>query len=329
MRQVQFDQLAQGLATGLLSRRQVLKSFAAGTFLGFTGILSPWQTSTAAATQTCVGSAYEPCFEKKISMANDVAENCKEMEERTCDQDPAGFRCKAMLGSCEMMWWTMYYLAHRDCTKLMGCPQGTWCDNDVCCPAGTTGCGISSPGSCCGPCSSCVDGTCKWTALPDEMECCGQCMPYKEPSENPNCPSGAEIVCRDCAPVCRCPEGHTECGGAGGGGGGACCKPEQECKQGVCVDKNCGPNGVACPPDKPDCCNGRCIESCSGTLDANCECHCKPQREPCLTTDECCGNCCGILDKDGNPNGAVGLCCEGHCVHNPPCCFLGHPDFCW
>ena len=62
MNQEHFDQLAQGLATGLLTRRQVLKGFATGIALGFIGILSPRCTSDAAAATTYSSSAYKDCI---------------------------------------------------------------------------------------------------------------------------------------------------------------------------------------------------------------------------------------------------------------------------
>jgi hypothetical protein len=61
MHQGEFDQLARGLATGRLSRRQVLKSFAAGLTLGFVGILSPQRTSVSVAATACSSSAYDTC----------------------------------------------------------------------------------------------------------------------------------------------------------------------------------------------------------------------------------------------------------------------------
>ena len=300
MNRERFDQLAKGLATNRLSRRQVLKSFAAGLLLA--GPLAtlwgarPVQASTAQAG-TCNTSTLQTCLDNvQNEVKHYINETCSPRGSATGGGMSRTKDGSAVFAASCVTWanTVLIELFKRECSQKAGCPQGTRCTNGFCCPTGTTGCGISSPGSCCGPCDSCVNGTCQNTD-PTKLECCGQCITIRDPSTISHCPSGGEVVCAlaACVPVCKCPEGRVQCG-ATADYGGVCCEPGQACKQGVCVDKNCGRDNVACPVDRPHCCDGSCV---AWHVYAHCgKCHCKcvggavicdPDRQMCCGIGGC------------------------------------------
>jgi hypothetical protein len=58
--QERFDELARGLATGRLTRWEVLKGLGAGVLLGSAGLLQPWSARFAEGQQAPVGSISNP-----------------------------------------------------------------------------------------------------------------------------------------------------------------------------------------------------------------------------------------------------------------------------
>src|SRR5215208_4305653 len=118
------------------------------------------------------------------------------------------------------------------------------------------------------------------------------------------------------------------------------CKPGQRASNSKCVSETCGPNGVSCPPDKPDCCKGQCVDlkadsnncgTCGNACPAGESCNqgkcvdnCVHAWKPCLSNDQCCQNA---------PTCCFGYCCPGICVPRPQdgvqCCALaGAPGVC-
>ena len=322
MDQERFDDLARGLATGRLSRWGLLKGIAAGTALAFTGSLSPWRTSVAAAAVPCTGTAaVQQCKADARVDSQEYLKTCRQTALLVhCiggipnPRPPEFDTCRAAIAACEANANRFFLEAAKRCENQQCCPRGQncglVCSNGFCCPAGQKGCN----GACCNPsnCEDCINGTCT-----------GGCQPPAVCSQVP----GAPLPLRQCL----CPDDELACGGAN------CCDPSQceTCVNGTCQGcsspKTCNaasgqcecPNQQSCAPPRifdPETCECKCPDQSCGppwvlnpdTCDCECpieecpegqsmdyeRCECKGACEPCeeLTDQGCvpvdCGDPC-------------------------------------
>ena len=177
------------------------------------------------------------------------------------------------------------------------CPEGETCCNGSCTNTNWDEDNCGSCGNTCKSGQTCKQGKCEnrkcggsggVSCPPDQPDCCNdQCV------NTSSDPSNCGACGNRCKPGQTCKQGKcvkkTKCGGSGGvkcspgqdccngqcvntqtdpkncGACGKKCATGQACKQGKCVNTKCGGNGgVACPPDRPTCCDGTCVNLATG-----------------------------------------------------------------
>src|SRR5829696_6676317 len=160
--------------------------------------------------------------------------------------------------------------------------------------------------SCCGGCQTCNKGTCESSCRPTTQTCCA---PY---------PSGARPICVALCPIgqhlhentchCVCDDGSNPYGP--NLDKQVCCGPDQQCIQGKCENKCGGSSGVNCPPDKPDCCNGQCVDTNSDPKNCGACGNACPAGQTCNQgkCENSCGGNGGVQCSPGQD------CCNGQCV---------------
>jgi hypothetical protein len=268
MNQERFDGMARGLATNRLSRWQVLKALAAGTFLGLTG-------STSRRAYGAPPPGKGPCREPRVKCHGvccltgeecvngrclplgthdncaGVGDMCAANETCCCDPElPPGLLCNCInlssddinhCGACDNPCSGVYDACCggvcRDLNSdevncgdcFHDCPGTTICqEGDCLCPSGLTDCG---------------GGRCL-NLQTDNANCgacgraCGSCEHCDNgvcqlPSNSANCPPGQDFDPQTC--MCKCPLGQTVCGTV-------CCDTTSVCSGGHC----CGPDEVWC-----------------------------------------------------------------------------------
>jgi hypothetical protein len=165
--------------------------------------------------------------------------------------------------------------------------------------------------SCCGGCQTCNQGKCASTCRATTQTCCapsggtrpicvGLCPLGQHLHEN-TCHCVCDDGSRPCGPNLDkqkcCANGLTCCKGqcvdansdpSNCGACGNACPAGESCNQGTCENKCGGSSGVSCPPDKPDCCKGQCVDTNSDPSN--------------------CGKCVNACPSD-KP-----LCCKGVCL---------------
>src|SRR5829696_7126375 len=303
MNQERFDDLTRALATTPLSRWQVLKALAAGTFLGLTG----------AASRPVYGApppGKGPCREPRVKCHGVCC---------LTGQDCVDGRCLT-LGT------------HDNCAGVgdMCAPNETCCCDPELPPGLLCNCinlfsdNINHCGACDNPCSgpydACCGGFCR--DLNSEEENCGSC--------GNDCPG--TTICQE--GKCQCPPGLIDCSGTcvdtstnkdNCGSCGNVCGQNQVCGGGQCHNQ--------CPQGLTEC-NGQCVDtvtnpnncgSCGnvcgngqtcqgGQCQPECQVTCNPPQV--LNPDTCACECPITCPPDQHLNPAT--CeCEGAC--DPPC----------
>src|SRR5215212_1235954 len=260
MNQERFDELAKGLATSRLSRRQVLKAVGA-SMIAVT--LSVFQARRVAAAPFTVSCDESECIDRAEEAYDQDVNDCATQVDE-CFDDPfiPPTACGGVLLGCRRQATALHRVRIAACKRTGGCrgaceicdngtcksrctPPKTRCVGGVCvCPSDTSECGDTCcpTGQCCGGIccpngQECCNGSCKDTKGDDPQNCgsCGNVCP------SGNCDSG---VCQDigCDPPCgQCETCEAVTDPVGG-------------TNFTCVPKSC-PDGT--PPDP-----------------ASCECHC-------------------------------------------------------
>ena len=221
-----FDELARGLATNRLSRRQILTGLGAGLLASFAEQFLPRQMREAVAAQTsprCDSPEVADCIDDAADDLKSGIKRCH-FSLLACLKG-GGYGCvlseTGYLGCLDNAREDFIRKVQKVCARKGACQVGQLCCN-----------------------GSCVD---------QDRNNCGACGRI--------CPTGA--VCKSGQfglGKCVCPSGTSECGDTccptGRCCGSICCPNDQECCNGSCKDtkgddpQNCGSCGNVCPSGK-------------------------------------------------------------------------------
>lgn len=350
--QQRFDELAKGLATNQLSRWQLLKAFWSGVLLGSVGVVQPWSASLAEAQTRAVKKAPvgSPSNPRKNYVQADSCEKFNRYIQKKGVTDESGkkhprdgavttFGCKwarklfktevksrnkkrVCLHTTQLLVETPFELDPTVTVAVWKPPKplsaGCKCEktnyvealeeherwhvddiNEVEANHNET-----------------------WSKNPPKLKACGPTLEEaKNVLENKirnrarsECKRIHEEIIRrarkfddtyklspmDCS---FCQPGQ---------------KSAQKASDSKCVSETCGPKGVTCPPDKADCCNGKCVNI--QTNFNNCgRCGKKCATGQACKEGVCMGNACGGLCGSQYPN--FPTCCvdpedgRGHCAN--------------
>jgi hypothetical protein len=283
MNQERFDELTRALATTQLSRWQVLKALAAGTFLGLTG-------ASSSPVYGAPPPGKGPCREPRVK-CRDVCcltgDECCNGRCTTIGTPQNCFGCGDVCGAGET------------CCCATELPPGVLCNCINLFSDDINHCGACN-NQCSGAYDACCGGVCR-DLNSDEVNC-GEC--FKD------CPGST--ICQE--GTCLCPSGLTDCGGgrclnlqtanANCGACGHACGSCEHCDNGVCQLPECPPGQTFdlqtcvcnCPPGTTDCGSG-CVDirlNCGGC------------------GHSCFEQCCGP-GGCGEGTSSIG-CCEGVCM---------------
>jgi hypothetical protein len=322
-----FDGLARELASGL-SRREALRRFALGLAAGL----------LAECTDLLHGAWLAPAAAQPVSSAG----SCSSAQANACLQAyrtsltgallscmlPAGIGVTAPWAqaaqslSCLGQAGSQSSQAQQACLgATAGCPAGSLCSNNACCPSGLVGCGSQCCGACCGSTCCAAGQTCCFSACVDtqsDTSHCGGCG-------------------RACGAGQTCGNGVCTGGGAGGGnpgggqgsngtGSGTQFTTPQECTQacsGCCATRVSPLFGRL----SYQCNDGASADSC-GSHGQTCK--------SCAIYESCISQTCCIADASHTrccPDAKVchatatvltgGLCCETGCCDPDGGCISG------
>ena len=281
---------------------------------GINSLLSNFKLPSAG-KYLIAAATYDGVFGGGFHLTLGCAGNCEEPRcpDMACDlycpngfmTDPDGCplcRCADVEcendGDCPVFDWTdsqarcidgqCVYDAGGYCDESTPCPEGFWCQFDIC-PEMPCQEGDDCP-PCAGHCvadNQCVDG--EFCELPDgQLGRCldGQCLPDAiHCDDGMTCPDGmvCQEQCWDCAPEDDCVPGCE-----------AVCVPEQ-------------PQECASDADCPE--GNTCVQECWGACDPNGECYdecrsyCVPYEPECRVDEDCM-----------MPGGEPARCIDGRCV---------------
>lgn len=303
-----FDALAEGLATGRISRRQGLKALVGGVAAALIG---PFRSSSLGAGPAgaqvtggvvCRANAerMRACLQAARAAHSRAMEPCDEILGE-CPSDTPGFvACTAVYQVCINNANSNLRSAIESCEaqfRIVCTP------NESCCPGGCTN--TQSDPANCGACGN----TC-----PAGFSCCsGDCVNLQVSSFNcgacgRECPAGESCCSGDCSNLLTdsnncggcgnvCPQGTTCANGECVGCNPPCPDGQTCCSDNVCVDtdtdrNNCGACGIVCPSGQV-CADGRCSD-------------CDP---PCPVGQTCCSGVCRNTQSDDNHCGSCGNAC--------------------